>query len=104
EALAVYAELGAAWNARRATARLRPYGVRPGVRGARQRTKNGRQALTETERRVAQLVGQGLTNPEIALRLLLSRRTVETHVSRILAKLQIRSRREVAGHVRLEEA
>ncbi|NUQ97863.1 MAG: AAA family ATPase, partial [Streptomyces sp.] len=46
EALAVYAELGAAWNARRATARLRPYGVRPGVRGARQRTKNGRQALT----------------------------------------------------------
>jgi DNA-binding CsgD family transcriptional regulator len=104
EALEVYAELGAAWNARRAAARLRPYGVHLGVRGARQRPLNGRQALTDTERRVAELVGQGLTNPEIARRLLLSRRTVETHVSRILAKLQIRSRREVARHVRPKDA
>ncbi|MFE4963141.1 ATP-binding protein [Streptomyces sp. NPDC056660] len=104
EALDVYVALGAEWDARRATARLRPYGVRPGVRGARQRPKNGWQALTGTERRVAELVGQGLTNPEIAGRLLLSRRTVETHVSHILTKLRIRSRREVALHVRSEEA
>ena len=99
EALDVYAEVGAVWDARRATARLRPYGVRPGVRGARQRPKNGRQALTGTERRVAELVGQGMTNPEIAGRLMLSRRTVETHVSHILTKLGISSRREVARHV-----
>ncbi|MFF3561808.1 ATP-binding protein [Streptomyces sp. NPDC002574] len=104
EALEVYADLGAVWDARRATARLRPYGVRPGVRGARQRPKSGRQALTEAERRVAELVGQGLSNPDIAGRLLLSRRTVETHVSHILTKLQASSRHEVARHVRREEA
>ncbi|MGW1726764.1 helix-turn-helix transcriptional regulator [Streptomyces sp. NPDC002306] len=104
EALEVYSALGAVRDARRATARLRPYGVRPGVRGTRQRPKNGRQALTGTELRVAELVGQGLTNPEIAGRLLLSRRTVETHVSRILTKLQISSRREVVRHVGPEDA
>lgn len=103
EALDVYARVGAVWDARRATARLRPYGVRPGVRGARQRPKNGRQALTGTERRVAELVGQGMTNPEIAGRLMLSRRTVETHVSHILTKLEISSRREVARHIRRGE-
>ena len=96
EALDVYASLGAVWDARRSAARLRPYGVRPGVRGARQRPKSGWQALTVTEGRVAELVGQGMSNPDIAGQLLLSRRTVETHVSHILTKLQVRSRREVA--------
>ncbi|MDH6217889.1 ATP-binding protein [Streptomyces pseudovenezuelae] len=100
EALDVYSALGAAWDTRRVTARLRPYGVRPGVRGTRQRPKNGWQALTDTERRVAELVAQGLSNPDIAGQLLLSRRTVETHVSHILTKLQISSRREVARQVR----
>ncbi|MGW3290831.1 AAA family ATPase [Streptomyces sp. NPDC001002] len=100
QALDVYGALGAAWDTRRATARLRPYGVRPGVRGARQRPKSGWQALTDTERRVAHLVAQGLSNPDVAGRLLLSRRTVETHVSHILTKLRISSRGEVAQQVR----
>jgi DNA-binding CsgD family transcriptional regulator len=52
--------------------------------------------LTETELRVAGLVAQGRSNSDIAGRLLLSRRTVETHVSHILAKLGARSRREIA--------
>lgn len=95
QALEVYARLGAAWDARRATARLRPYGVRPGVRGPRGRAESGWGALTDTERRVAELVIQGLSNPDIAGRLLLSRRTVETHVSHILAKLEVRSRGEI---------
>ncbi|WP_195911335.1 ATP-binding protein [Streptomyces kaniharaensis] len=97
EARAVYAELGAAWDARRAASRLRPWGVRAGIRGPRARPASGWGALTATERRVAELVVQGLSNPDIAALLLLSRRTVETHVSHILTKLGVRSRREVAA-------
>lgn len=97
EALAVWAELGADWDVRRAAARLRPWGLRAGSRGTHMRPSSGWEALTATERRVADLVAQGLSNPDIAARLLLSRRTVETHVSHILTKLQVRSRREVSA-------
>lgn len=99
EALAVYAELGAVTGTRRALARLRPYGVRPGVRGPRQRPTSGWEALTVTELRVAEQLALGRSNPEIAARLMLSRRTVETHVSHILSKLRIRSRHEVGRSV-----
>jgi DNA-binding NarL/FixJ family response regulator len=44
---------------------------------------------------VARLVAQGLSNPDIAVELLLSRSTVQTHVSHILAKLGVRSRADV---------
>lgn len=100
EAMSCYADVGAAWDARRAVARLRGAGVRLGVRGPRQRPDTGWAALTETELRVADLVAQGMSNPDIAVRLLLSRRTVQTHVSHILGKLGARSRREIAGHAR----
>jgi DNA-binding CsgD family transcriptional regulator len=66
--------------------------------GAR-RPATGWAALTPTEEKVAYLVGDGLSNPEIGARLFLSRYTVQVHVSRILAKLQVRSRVEVAGEV-----
>lgn len=49
-------------------------------------------ALTEREREVLALVGQGLTNSEIGLRLYLSPLTAKTHVSRIMAKLGARDR------------
>jgi DNA-binding NarL/FixJ family response regulator len=52
--------------------------------------------LTPTELKVAALVEDGLTNPEIAARLSLSRRTIATHVSHILKKLDVRSRTDVA--------
>jgi DNA-binding CsgD family transcriptional regulator/tetratricopeptide (TPR) repeat protein len=99
EALAVYAGLGDVVGTRRASARLRPYGVRPGVRGPRQRPKSGWEALTATELRVAEQVVLGRSNPEIATQLMLSRRTVETHVSHILGKLRINSRHEVGRSV-----
>lgn len=99
EALAVYAELGAVAGTRRVLARLRPYGVRPGVRGPRRRPTSGWEALTATEVRVAEQVALGRANPEIAVRLMMSRRTVETHVSHILGKLRIRSRHKVGRSV-----
>ena len=64
---------------------------------ARERPAAGWDALTPAELAVARLVAAGLSNPEIAAELYLSRNTVQTHVSRILAKLGARSRAEVAG-------
>jgi len=103
EALAVYDLLGAAWDSRRALARLRPFGIRPRG-GAARRARTGWAALTDTEVRIAELVGQGKANSDIAAGLQLSRRTVEAHVSHILAKLQARSRREVAELARRRDA
>jgi DNA-binding CsgD family transcriptional regulator len=54
------------------------------------------QELTETERRVAALVADGLANKEVAAALFVTVHTVEAHLSRIYRKLGIRSRRELA--------
>ena len=102
DALAVYAELGATWDARRAASRLRAYDVRLGVRGSRTRPGGGR-TLTSTERRVAELAADGCSNVDIAARMFLSRRTVETHMSSILAKLAIFSRREIRDRLAEDE-
>jgi DNA-binding NarL/FixJ family response regulator len=98
-AAAVYADLGARWDVRRADARLRRFGVRRGPNSARRRPITGWDALTPTEARVATLVAEGRSNPDIAAGLLLSRRTVQTHVSHILTKLGYTSRIEIAREV-----
>jgi predicted ATPase/DNA-binding SARP family transcriptional activator/DNA-binding CsgD family transcriptional regulator len=53
--------------------------------------------LTRREREVAELVGEGLTNRQIARELVLSERTVEKHVANILKKLGLHSREQVAA-------
>jgi DNA-binding CsgD family transcriptional regulator len=91
-ALSVFEDLGAARDADAAAALLRELGVR----AARTRPKNvGR--LTAREQEVLALLGEGLSNPEIAGRLFLSRKTVEHHVARILSKLGLRRRAEAAA-------
>jgi len=57
----------------------------------------GDSELTASERRVAELVAGGGTNREVAARLVVSERTVATHLTRIYAKLGLRSRTELAG-------
>lgn len=57
------------------------------------------EGLTEAEWRVAETVARGLSNKEIAEELNLSVRTVENHVSRILAKKNFTNRVEIARHI-----
>lgn len=62
-------------------------------------TRSALPQLTPREAEVAQLVADGLTNREIGLRLQLSRRTVETHISNIRVKLDVASRAALAATV-----
>ena len=91
-ALATFDALGAAMEADRAAALLRSLGVpgRPGPKGVG--------TLTEREQEVLRLLGAGLSNPEIAARLFVSRKTASHHVSRILTKLDLRNRAEAAAY------
>jgi predicted ATPase/DNA-binding CsgD family transcriptional regulator len=62
------------------------------ARGPRRRPPGGWGSLTPTETRVAELVAQGLTNPEIAERMFISKATVKTHLAHIFGKLDVHSR------------
>jgi DNA-binding NarL/FixJ family response regulator len=55
--------------------------------------------LTEREQVIARLIAGGASNPEIAERLFLSRKTVERHVSNVLRKAGVRNRAELAARV-----
>ncbi len=96
EALRVYEQLDARWDAARATSRLRSAGVRRGSRAARVRPKDGWEALTAGERAVVELVAEGLSNPAVADRLFLSRNTVKTHLANAMRKVGLSSRHELA--------
>jgi DNA-binding NarL/FixJ family response regulator len=85
-AQATFAEFGAARWAERVAAELSRIGGR-----TRERWE-----LTSTERRVAELVAQGYTNKEVAAALVISVRAVEANLTRIYAKLGVRSRTELA--------
>ena len=67
------------------------------ARGERKRPRHGWASLTPTEEHVVALVAEGLTNPEIATRLLMGRSTVKTHLEHIFAKLGVTSRSDLAS-------
>lgn len=91
-ALAIFERLGAAPAAAIARQRLRATGVRGLPRGARPATREHPLGLTSRELEVLPLLAEGLRNADIADRLSTSPRTVEHHVSAVLAKLTARSR------------
>jgi DNA-binding CsgD family transcriptional regulator len=66
-------------------------------RGERKRPTTGWDSLTPAEQNVAHLVGEGLDNDAIADRLFISGRTVQSHLTRIYAKLGITSRVRLAN-------
>jgi DNA-binding NarL/FixJ family response regulator len=85
-AVAAFEDLGAGGDADAAGSLLRSLGVpsRPGPKKAG--------ALTRREQEVLRLLGLGLSNPEIARRLYISRKTAAHHVSNLLAKLGVENR------------
>jgi DNA-binding CsgD family transcriptional regulator len=93
DAQAIFDELGAPLWAARARDERRRVGIR--AAGARAGSD-----LTAAESRVASLVAAGHTTAEVAALLFMGQRTVEAHLSRVYRKLGVRSRTELAGHLR----
>lgn len=94
QAFAGYERSRADWSAARLRADLRAHGVRFRATGSRT-DRIGWGAITATERMVVDLVVAGYTNAEIASRLVMSRRTVESHLVHVYDKVGIRSRTEL---------
>jgi DNA-binding CsgD family transcriptional regulator len=100
EVFAIYQGLEATWDMSRIAARLRALGIRRASHDSRKRPKHGWEALTRSERVVVDLVAEGLSNPEVAERLYLSRHTVKRHLANAMLKLDITSRRELTARSR----
>jgi DNA-binding CsgD family transcriptional regulator len=97
----LYENIGALGDADRVAALVRPTGA-GGKRGRGPSTRRpvaGWASLTPAELRVVELASEGLTNPQIAGRLFISRYTVATHLAHVFAKLGLSSRVELAAAV-----
>ena len=98
--LSILRSFGAEPMATKVTERLKSAGARRIPRGPRTSTRSNPGGLSDRELEVLALLGQGLRNAEIASKLVVSRRTVDHHVSAILAKLDARSRFEAGQKAR----
>jgi DNA-binding CsgD family transcriptional regulator len=91
-ALATFEELGATPDADAAAALLREWGIKAVRRGP-----NAPGSLTTRELEILTLLGEGLSNREIAARLFITPKTVEHHVGHVLSKLDLKRRSEAAA-------
>jgi DNA-binding CsgD family transcriptional regulator/tetratricopeptide (TPR) repeat protein len=99
-ALAIFEGLGARPAVRMLRERMTRLGVKGLPRGARPSTKANPEGLTAREMNILALLGEGLSNAEIAQRLSISPKTVDHHVSAILAKMHVHSRLEATALAR----
>ncbi len=99
EALAVFDRLGAVRSAAHLRRRLRAAGVRRIPRGPRGASRAAPAGLTPRETEVLELIVEGATNTEIARALVIAPKTVDHHVSSVLSKLNVSSRREAGAAV-----
>jgi DNA-binding CsgD family transcriptional regulator len=97
DALEISERLGAAPMAAILRRKLRARGVRGIPRGAQERTRRNPRGMTNRELKVLSQLVEGRRNAEIARRLFVSEKTVDHHVSAILAKLDVCSRGEAAA-------
>ncbi|WP_158171394.1 helix-turn-helix transcriptional regulator [Rhodococcus sp. JT-3] len=96
-ALRLTQEMDATALSTRITSRLRALGLRLDPNAIQERPRTGWNSLTRTEVTIAELIAAGLNGTEIADKLYISQRTVQTHVSHTLTKLDLRTRVELAA-------
>jgi DNA-binding CsgD family transcriptional regulator len=95
-ALDICNELGAVATARIIRQKMRSLGIRSVPAGQRAATRENPLGLTQREQEVLELLCEGRTNASIATKLVISPKTVDHHVSSVLAKLGVSKRTEVA--------
>ena len=100
QALEIFDRLGAAPAAARVRKHLRAGGSRAVPRGPIAGTRANAAGLTRRQVEVLGLVGEGLSNTEIARRLCISAKTAEHHVSAIMARLDAPTRQKAAAAAR----
>ncbi|CAM3830398.1 BTAD domain-containing putative transcriptional regulator [Kibdelosporangium persicum] len=95
EAIRIYVDLGAHGDRARAKTRMSEFGIREPMHAVPGAGGNHWETLSAAEQQIAAMVANGLSNPEIATRMSLPRRTVQAHVGQIMAKLGVGSRSEI---------
>jgi DNA-binding NarL/FixJ family response regulator len=101
DAITILDRLGASAAINVVRGEMRRLGYTSIPRGVRSATREDDLGLTRRQREVLALLAEGLTNAEIGKRLFLSERTVDNHVTAVLAKLGVDSRREAVRHAAL---
>src|SRR5690242_15851914 len=96
-ALEILKKLGAGPAAERLRQAMRATGVRGIPRGPRPSTRENPAGLTQRQLEVLAMLAGGLSNAQIADRLFISAKTVDHHVSAILAKLEVHTRAEAVA-------
>ena len=99
-ALRTFTDLGVAPAAQLTRQKMRQCGIESAPAGPRRTTQADPLGLTRREREVLDLISAGLTNAEIASRLFISAKTVDHHVSAVLAKLNVPTRNAAAQAAR----